>query len=183
MGQRQEWDVVVGWETGQKTRGTGQVDEVAVTFDGIGYAPKGVSLWLVDTVTGQRIYMRTQSAYRFKPQEGETSRRFKIIAELGNERPLRIVGLKATPMRGQGVVVEFGLTKPAQVVAEVLTLTGRRAAVLEGQTTRSAGTHRLIWRGTNGNGVAVGTGVFLVRLIATDEEGRQVQAVTTVSLR
>ncbi|MFN3422702.1 MAG: hypothetical protein ACK40X_13370, partial [Armatimonadota bacterium] len=57
MGQRQEWDVVVSWEAEQRTRGTRQVDEVVVTFDGVGYAPKDVSLWLVDTVTGRRLYM------------------------------------------------------------------------------------------------------------------------------
>jgi hypothetical protein len=82
-----------------KGRGTGQ-EEVTLTFDGIGYAPKDLSLWLVDTVTGKRLYLRTQQAYRFVPQRGEQERRLKVIAEIGNERPLRVLGLKATPLRG-----------------------------------------------------------------------------------
>jgi hypothetical protein len=179
--QRQhEWDIIVRWGRRQVAE---KVDEITLTFDGIGYAPKNVNLWLLDVVTGKRLYMRTQRAYRFTPNEGETSRRFKVIAELGNDRPLRVVGLKATPVRGQGVMIEFTLTKTAQVQAEVLTLTGRRVTVLESGTTRTAGTHRIMWRGVSSEDVAVSKGVYLVRMTATDDEGRQVQAVTTVRLK
>ncbi len=73
---------------------------MTLNWDRIGYAPKDVSLTLVDLATGIRRYMRTQTTHRFVPNDGETERRFKVIAESGNERPLRIVGLKATPMRG-----------------------------------------------------------------------------------
>ncbi|MEZ8222243.1 hypothetical protein GG496_002413, partial [Candidatus Fervidibacteria bacterium JGI MDM2 JNZ-1-D12] len=125
----------------------------------------------------------TQTEYRFVPNEGETERRFKVIAELSNERPLRIVGLKAIPMRGQGVVIEFALTKPAQVQAEVLTLTGRKVTVVEAQTPRSSGTHRIVWQGVNKERMKVSSSVYLIRLIATDEEGRQVQASLPVRLR
>jgi flagellar hook assembly protein FlgD len=103
--------------------------------------------------------------------------------ESGNERPLRIVGLKATPMRGEGLVITFALTKPAQVVGEVLTLTGRKIAVMDDGSTRMAGTHRMIWRGVGSEGVKVPVGAYLVRLVATDEDGRQVQAVTVVRSR
>ncbi|MDW8027671.1 MAG: hypothetical protein RMK94_04690 [Armatimonadota bacterium] len=79
------------WDTGQGTRGKGQGREVNLNFDGVGYAPKDVSLWLVDMVTGKRLYMKTQNSYRFVASEGETSRRFKVIAETGNTRPLQVV--------------------------------------------------------------------------------------------
>ncbi|MFN3422793.1 MAG: FlgD immunoglobulin-like domain containing protein, partial [Armatimonadota bacterium] len=92
-------------------------------------------------------------------------------------------GLKATPTRGQGVVIEFSLTKPAQVQAEVLTLTGRRVAVLEVSRSTNSSLHRVIWRGVNSDGAKVNSGVYLVRVQAIDEEGRQVQAVTTVRVR
>jgi hypothetical protein len=178
--RRQEWEVLVRFGTRDGGRGTRERKEVVLTFDGIGYAPKDVSAWLVDTVTGKRIYLRTQPSYRFAPEVGETERRFKVIVESGNERPLRIVGLKATPMRGEGLVITFALTKPAQVRGEVMTLTGRKIAVMDDGSTRMAGTHRMIWRGVGGEGVKVPVGAYLVRLVATDEDGRQVQAVTVV---
>jgi hypothetical protein len=178
--QRQVWDLMVTWAG--SGRGSGQ-EAITLTFDGLGYVPKDVSLFLVDEVTGKPVYLRTQHGYRFTPQPGETSRQFKLVAMLGNDRPLRVVGLKATPVRGQGVMIEFTLTKAAQVQAEVLTLTGRRVAVLESGTTRTAGTHRIMWRGVSSEDVAVSKGVYLVRMTATDDEGRQVQAVTTVRLK
>jgi subtilase family serine protease len=178
--QRQVWDLMVTWAG--SGRGSGQ-EAITLTFDGLGYVPKDVSLFLVDEVTGKPVYLRTQHGYRFTPQPGETSRQFKLVAMLGNDRPLRVVGLKATPVRGQGVMIEFTLTKAAQVQAEVLTLTGRRVTVLESGTTRTAGTHRIMWRGVSSEEVAVSKGVYLVRMTATDDEGRQVQAVTTVRLK
>jgi len=181
--RRQEWEVLVRFGTRDGGRGTSERKKVVLTFDGVGYAPKDVSAWLVDTVTGKRVYLRTQPSYRFAPEVGETERRFKVIVESGNERPLRIVGLKATPMRGEGLVITFALTKPAQVRGEVMTLTGRKIAVMDDGSTRMAGTHRMIWRGVGSEGVKVPVGAYLVRLVATDEDGRQVQAVTVVRSR
>ncbi len=177
--QRQEWDVVVKFRrTDDGTRG-GEERQVIVTFDGIGYAPKDLNLWLVDQGTGKRLYMRTQSAYRFTPNPGETARQFTVIAEMGNTRPLQIIGLKASPMRGRSLAIQFGLTKPAQTWVEILTLTGRRVALLESGTSRLAGQHQVLWHG-DGNGKRLAAGGYLVRVVATDEEGRQVQGVTIV---
>jgi flagellar hook assembly protein FlgD len=55
--------------------------------------------------------------------------------------------------------------------------------VLEVQTPRSSGTHRIVWQGVNREGIKVSSSVYLIRLIATDEEGRQVQASVPVRLR
>ncbi len=51
---------------------------------------------------------------------------------------------------------------------------------MEGQNQRLAGAQRLIWRGKSNDGAKVSMGVYLVRVQAIDEEGRQVQAVTMV---
>jgi TRAP-type uncharacterized transport system substrate-binding protein len=85
-------------------------------------------------------------------------------------------------MRGQGVVIEFSLTKPAEVEAEVLTLTGRRVAILDAGSSEGL-TRRVVWRGVGIEGQKVGSGVYLVRVRAIDEEGREVQAATVVRLR
>ncbi|MCS7252645.1 MAG: FlgD immunoglobulin-like domain containing protein [Armatimonadota bacterium] len=154
-----------------------------MSFDGVGYAPKDVSLWLVDMVTGKRLYMRTQNSYRFVASEVETSRRFKVIAETGNTRPLQAVGLKAVPMRGRSLAIEFALKKSAQMQVEVLSLTGRKVAILEAGQSRTAGLQQIIWQGRTNNGEVLPMGVYLIRVLATDEEGRQVQAATFARLR
>ena len=62
ISRRQEWDVLVRFGTRDGGRGTSERKEVTLTFDGIGYAPKDVSAWLIDTVTGKRLYLRTQTS-------------------------------------------------------------------------------------------------------------------------
>ena len=171
------WEFLVRWRPKR-----GSAEEVTLTFDGLVNLPKNVSAYLVDTVTGKRLYLRTVSNYRFTPQQGETERRFQLLMEQGGTGVLRVVNLKAQPLRGQGIAISFSLTKPAQTTAEVLTLTGRRIAVLEPQQTRQAGAHQIIWRSDSGLAAAT-NGVYLIRITANDEEGRQVQAVTTVRLK
>lgn len=140
-------------------------------------------MFLVDKVTGERRYLRTTSVYRFTPQEGEAERKFVLLVEQTGGRLLRILNLKAQPVRGQGVIVKFRLTKSAQTTAEILTLTGRTVAVIETGQPRPAGEHLLFWRGINDYKQPVGIGAYLVRVHAIDEEGRRAQSFTIVRLR
>lgn len=79
-------------------------------------------------------------------------------------------------------MIEFSLTKPARVEGEVLTLTGRRVAILSG--CRNEGlVYRMVWRGEGEGAQKVGSGVYFVCVRAIDEDGRVVQATTTVRLR
>jgi hypothetical protein len=176
---RTVWDVVVQFSGKRKPI----QEEITLTWDGIGYFPKDMSLTLIDLSTGTRKYLRTQTAYRFIPAEGEVERRFKLIAEQTGERVLRIINLQATPLRGQGVLIQFALTKPAVTQVEVLSLTGRKIATVEMGQTRQAGQNTILWRGNNANGHLIPVGVYLIRINAQDEEGRQVQATRTVIVR
>jgi len=61
-------------------------------------------------------------------------------------------------------------------------LTGRRIAIVESGQNRSAGQHSLVWRGVGVEGQKLPVGTYLIRILAFDEEGRQVQAVKTFVL-
>jgi hypothetical protein len=174
MADKMEWDIVVKWVYSK---------EIVLTFDGVGYAPKGIGLWLLDTATGKRTYLRTIGAYRFTPSPDETEHRFKIIAEREISGSPWIVGLKATPVRGEGVVVSFSLAKPAQVKVEIQSLNGQRIAVLGGGEFREAGEQKFVWQGVNEKGEKVPAGVYLIRVLVRDEESRQAQAVTMTTIR
>ncbi|MCS7187133.1 MAG: FlgD immunoglobulin-like domain containing protein [Armatimonadota bacterium] len=176
--QRMMWELEVRWVPMR-----GRQNEISLFFDGMASVPKGYSVFLVDKTTGKRTYLRTTPVYRFTPQELETSRRFVLLLEKNEGEILRVFNLKAQPMRGQGVAVKFGLTKPAQTTVEILTLTGRRVAIVEAGQARSAGEQNLFWRGTDTQGQPVGLGVYLLRVHAIDEEGRQIQAITTLRFR
>jgi len=80
-------------------------------------------------------------------------------------------------------MIKFALTKSAMTKLEILTLTGRRIAILETGRSRQAGAHTILWRGTDGEGRRLPLGTYLLRVQAEDEEGRMVQATRTVILR
>ena len=105
-----------------------------------------------------------------------------LVLQRDTDQPLRVVNLQAQRMRGRGVRISFGLTAPAQVKAVIMTLTGRIVRVLDGGS-RMAGTHQLFWQGDTEGGNPAPVGVYLLRLQATDEQGRQVQAARTVMWR
>lgn len=178
--QKIEWDVIIKWDNSDKEETN---KEIVLTFDGVGYAPKDVGLWLLDLTTGKRTYLRTIGAYRFTPSPDETERRFKVIAERETSRLVWITGLRATSMRGEGVVISFNLTKPAQIKVEIQNLSGQRVAVLSSGEMRQAGEQKFIWRGTDEEGKNLPSGVYLIRVLAMDEEIRQAQAITMTVLR
>jgi len=188
--RKAEWDVIVKWDAQQRsptlwgeTRGQSKFEEIRMTWDGLGYLPKGMSAWLIDTVTGARRYLRTQSVYSFRPEDHETQRHFKVILEQGGVGLLRIMNLRATPTRGREVLIQFELTKPATTHVEVLTLTGRKVALVETGRNRSEGQNTVVWRGVDSQGGKLPNGIYLIRVCAQDEDGRHVQAVTTFMLR
>jgi len=180
---KQEWEVVVHWGPKPEAR-RGQPGEVVLTFDGAGRVPREVSLWLVDSVTGRRLSLRTQSAYRFVAREGETQRRFRIIAEPGRGNPLQITALQVAPMRGpeRGAQITFQLNRSADTEVNLLTLTSRLVSPVERGRSRAAGLHQVVWTGRDTAGRPVPPGVYLVEVIARDEEGQQVRAVRTVKV-
>jgi flagellar hook assembly protein FlgD len=118
------------------------------------------------------------------PNRSATEKRtFQLV--IVHEEPglLRVVGLKAESLRGRGIAIQFTLTRPAQTQVEVLTMTGRKVATVESGQSRSAGRHQIIWQGRDKSEVQLPMGIYLIRMTATDDEGRQVQATTTVRLR
>ncbi|MEM3146760.1 MAG: hypothetical protein QXY94_04355, partial [Archaeoglobaceae archaeon] len=90
---------------------------------------------------------------------------------------------QVTSLRGQGVLIQFYLTKPAVTQVEVLSLTGRQVAIVEMGQTRYEGRNTAFWRGVNFEGHPLPRGVYLLRIHAQDQEGRQVQATRTMDLK
>jgi hypothetical protein len=178
--QKQEWEILVRWDNSQQGK-----QEIVMTFEGIGYAPKGFGIWLVDLSGGKRVYLRTTASYRFIPSEGESQRRFKIILEKENTLAPWVTGLRVVPQRGGGAAICFSLAKPARVRVEIQAVTtGQKVAEIgSGEVYKDAGEQRFIWQGTDSQGRQLPSGVYLVRVIAVDEDRRWAQAIAMFTLR
>mgnify|MGYP001770869544 CR=1 FL=1 len=166
----QVWDLVV--EVSQRDV------PLSLSWDGLNErVPADVRLTLVDLDTGEARYMRTTTGFTFAPREGV--KRLRIIAERRSGTGLRIVGLRAEPMRGGQLLARFTLTEPAQVEAHLRTLTGRLVATVLPRRFLSAGEQRIVW---DGRSVSSGLpkGIYLLEVRAEGERGEQVRAVMSV---
>lgn len=177
---KQTWDITAEWAPLVDSASSGKV---MLTFGSVASVPRRTNLWLVDKVTGKRHYLRTTAVYSFTPAPGENSRRFQVIAEPDSGASLRILGVRATRTRGGAFSVEFNLTQPAAVTAEVKDAGGRTVARLTPFGGRAVeGWQSLTWRGTDEAGVHLPSGAYLLTLTASDEEGRVTRATIPVVL-
>lgn len=174
LGAKQEWNLLVRFGMAR--------EEVVLRWEGASRLPRDVSLTLIDHTTGVRRHLRTTPHYRFLPADGETQRRFTLIAERNTDLPLRIVGLRASQTRGKNATIQFSLSRAAAIQAEVLDASGRRVAMLDPGGSRQAGQHTLVWRAVDMEGRALPAGAYLVRVQAHDEEGRRTQAMVPLVL-
>ncbi len=162
---------------------TGGEREEEVTVSGGNLAALGRKwrLTLIDPVANATFSLRT-GAYRFRLAAGEQRQLF-VVAEQGQGQPLRVSSLRTVPLRGRTVAIEFGLSAPARVEVSVQSLTGRTVRLVEVGQWRSAGTHRLVWDGTDAMGQLLPAGIYLLRVRAEDEQGRRAQATLWLRLR
>jgi hypothetical protein len=145
---------------------------VTLDWSNLTGVPKSVRLTLVDVETGKRYYMRTQGGLTV-PARGASPRRFKLIASTDISGRRLLSALNATGGRGSGaVLVSFVLGSEADVTLEVLSPTGKVVSRPLGATRRSAGLNTLTWDGKDPLGRVTPRGVYLLRVTATDDEGR-----------
>lgn len=81
-----------------------------------------------------------------------------------------------------GAEIVFSLSAEANVTVEVLNIAGRSVAVVVRDREMSEGANTLAWNGWNSAGLAVPSGVYLIRLKAADASGAKCQALGTVSV-
>ncbi|MEZ8218941.1 conserved repeat domain-containing protein [Candidatus Fervidibacteria bacterium JGI MDM2 SSWTFF-3-K9] len=160
--------------------GSEEGEEVEISGWNLSLLGRNWSLTLVDPLTNLTCSLRT-GTYRLRLSAGE-ERQLQIVAEKGTTQPLRVQNLRAIPMRGRGLTVEFSLTSAAQTEIVIQTLTGRVVRVLD-NSFRHAGNHRVFWDGTVSSGQPMPAGVYLVKVIARDEKGRVAQSVVSTRLR
>jgi uncharacterized repeat protein (TIGR01451 family) len=148
-------------------------ETVTLSWPDLTGLPADVGLVLVDEGSGERRYLRTCASYSFSlPAESRTAS-FRI--ETATRGALRLLALAAAPAgRGVGVAVNYRLTAPASVRAEVRTPTGRLIRCLP-PTRAAAGA--LLWDGRTAEGARLGRGLVLITLIAEGADGQTVRGV------
>jgi len=94
-----------------------------------------------------------------------------------------VTALAAAPTRGGGVQVTFALSAAASVRAQVLNVAGRPIATIARATELSQGPQTLIWSGRSDQGLAVPSGVYVVRVEAHGADGSVSRSLATTAIR
>ena len=149
--------------------------DVTLSWDGLGAVPRRSRLTLTDTVSGQKILLRSRSSYTFRSGEAGATRQFKLALEPeASAGPLAITNVNVTSGRAiQGMAIRFSLNQEADVTGTVKTLGGKTVASLGGATRAAAATQTTLrWDGRAADGAAVPVGPYVVEITAHTSDGQ-----------
>ncbi len=170
-GARQNWDIAVDCSIPGA--------EVELSWPDLTTMPSSIKPVLTDLSTGQSVYLRTTTAYRYQATNAGVRRLQLSISELGSLN-LTNVTTAATP--AGGAQVTFTLSAPGQASLEILNISGRPVRQVVAGRTYPAGTAQVLWDGRNGAGALVPAGTYLVRVTAHADNGQQVSALRPLSI-
>jgi hypothetical protein len=165
-GASNQWELLVE---------TNSAERVELTWPDLSEVPNELSLYLEDAESGRRVYLRTQTAYRFAP--AGRAHRFRITADPRSEGALRISNVSVRPDgRGPGTrSVTFSLSQPAAVQVRVLTNTGR--TLLQAQVGAAQPGLNTIPLTARDARSPLARGQYLCELVAATPEGRATKHV------
>jgi hypothetical protein len=170
---RENWDVVVT---------TGLADtEIELIWPDLSSLPKELAAYLVDETVGKRIYMRTTRSYALRSAGDGCVRPLRIeVTERSGVAPMASVTAQAA---GTGRA-EIAVTLSAEGVVDVtvINIAGRPVARVAADELLPSGMTRLLWDGRNAAGTRVPAGSYLVRVIATGEDGQRASAIASIQL-
>jgi hypothetical protein len=152
---------------------------VNLAWPDLSLLPNNVRPVLEDVATGQRVYMRTTSGYRFTAQAAE--RQFRITVATGAPGALVVSALSAAPGTGR-VSLCYTLGTDAAVTVEIRNISGVLIRRLASGLAQSAGAQTLAWNGRGDSGAAVPNGQYLITISAVTPDGQAAQAITGVRL-
>jgi len=155
--------------------------QVAITWPDLSAAPPDCALRLVDEASGETLLMRTSATYRYTTREPGETRVFRVEVF---ERPAGSPMVSGVAAWGAGgsAQISYALSADASVTVEVLNIAGRPVRRLLADRDRSAGGHTLVWDARSQSGALLPGGVYLVRITARSEDGRQSSAVGAMRL-
>lgn len=156
-------------------------DQVAISLPDLSRVPADKAVLLTDLETGKSIYMRTQPRYVFAAS-GPAVRRLRLTIQDRGAASLVVTAAQAQ-QQGAAAVVTFALSRAARVSAQVLNIAGRPVAVLAADQVAAAGVNKLSWNLRNATGSPVPAGRYIVRIVATGDDGQQVTAVAPLTVK
>ncbi len=149
-------------------------DEVTLSWPSLVTVPKDYTLLLTDETTNTQAYLRTTGAYVYKAS-GTTAqpdvRRFRVTVASRSASPLSIVRMDLLPTRGTGVSVRVTMNRPADLILDVRTPTGKLVRTIRIPADRAGQATVIPWDGRGTTNKLVPSGTYIFYLTASTVDG------------
>ena len=155
--------------------------QVRLSWPDMSELPEDLTAVLVDETRGRRVYMRTCAGYVIPAAEDGVDSRLRVEIAPRDSGPLVVSAMAALQANTGGVQISFTLSAAADVEVTVLNIAGRTVRSIDASP-RAAGQSTLSWNLRDARGSAVPSGLYLVRLRANDDTGRQAQALRPMQI-
>ncbi len=143
--------------------------------------PDDTVVILHDEAADRQVYMRTTGAYELPASDDGVDRWLEVRASRRSSQPLIVSGMSAMQAAAGAAEIVFTLSSPADVQVEVLNIAGRTVRALPAGA-RDSGQNSLSWNLRDNGGTMVPGGLYLVRMKARDDTGRQAQALRPLQI-
>jgi hypothetical protein len=161
-------------------------DAVTLSWPSLTSVPKEYALTLVDVASGQQQYLRTTGAYVYQATGTEAQpdvRRFRLTVAPRSASPLSIVQMEILPTRGAGVSVRVMMNRPADLLLDVRTPTGKLVRTIRVPADRAGQAVVIPWDGRGAANKLVPTGTYIFNLTARTAEGFTIRRTNMGRLR
>jgi hypothetical protein len=155
--------------------------EVRLTWPGLANLPSTVKPILSDPASGQRLYLRTATEYRFRSGAQGGVRTLSI--ELPPAESLLTLTALTARQTAQGVALSYTLSTAASASVRIINLAGREVRRLQQQVPQAAGQQTALWDLRGNLGTAVPPGIYLVEVSARADSGQAVRGLQTVRVQ
>lgn len=160
-------------------------EPVTLSWPDLGSVPRTWSLRLIDPVAGRTLSMRTARSYTFSADKSPVSRRslrLEVVPAWESRLQLSALTVNGAARGGNTLQASFVLSRDAALRWTLRSAAGRGVAV-GGETTARAGINSLPLVLGRSNRRLLPAGVYVLELIATDDEHHTVRAIHPVILR
>lgn len=154
---------------------------VQVRWPDMSGMPDDLAPVLVDEARGRRVYMRTQAGYEIPASEQGVDSLLRIEVAPRSDAALVVPGVTAMQSGGGAAQFVFTLSADADVEVAVLNIAGRAVRTVS-MGSCAPGQNTLSWNLRDGRGQMVPSGLYLVRVLARDGDGRQASGLTTLQI-
>jgi flagellar basal-body rod modification protein FlgD len=157
--------------------------DITITFPNLATLGRRYEASLVDLSTKTTRALGSTATYTYNSGDNAATRRFAVIVTpvTANSR-LVISNLQSTGRAAGTLAFSYTLSNSAAVKAQIVSSSGTTIRNLAQGRAAAAGANALMWDGRDNRGVSVPSGTYLLKLTATDTNGRSATAILPVTV-